>query len=123
MSSILLKTNFHFWVTFILLSVNTFNLDWSKILLFGEQLCSNYREVQNVFAQLLTNDCINPLPDGKILDWSKLKQSADNNFEFDENSRKISKQVENTVGKGEIPCYEQFLLFPQCFQKTSTADT
>ena len=30
---------------------------------------------------------------------------------------KISKQVENTVGKGEIACYEQFLLFPQCFQK------
>ena len=26
-------------------------------------------------------------------------------------------QVENTVGKGEIAPYEQFLLFPQCFQK------
>ena len=25
--------------------------------------------------------------------------------------------VENTVGKGEIACYEQFLLFPQSFQK------
>ena len=23
----------------------------------------------------------------------------------------------NTVGKGEIARYEQFLLFPQCFQK------
>ena len=52
-----------------------------------------------------------------ILDWSKLKQSADNNFKFDENSRKFSKQVENTVGKGEIARYEQFLLFPQCFRK------
>ena len=31
--------------------------------------------------------------------------------------RKFSKQVENTVGKGDIACYEQFLLFPQCFQK------
>ena len=30
---------------------------------------------------------------------------------------KLSKWVENTVGKGEIACYEQFLLFPQCFQK------
>ena len=38
-------------------------------------------------------------------------------FRFDENGRKLSKQVENTVGKGEIACYEQFLLFPQCFQK------
>ena len=25
--------------------------------------------------------------------------------------------VENIVGKEEIACYEQFLLFPQCFQK------
>ena len=24
--------------------------------------------------------------------------------------------VENTVSKGEIACYEQFLLFPQCFE-------
>ena len=31
--------------------------------------------------------------------------------------RKLSKQVGNTVGKGEIARYEQFLLFPQCFQK------
>ena len=27
------------------------------------------------------------------------------------------KGVENTVGKGEIARYEQFFLFPQCFQK------
>ena len=55
----------------------------------------------------------NPLPDDKILDWSKLKQSADDNFELDVNSRKFSKLVENTVGKGD----EQFLLFAQCFQR------
>ena len=61
---------------------------------------------------------INPLPVDKILDGSKLKQSADDNFKFDENSRKFSKWVENTVGKGEIARYEQFLLFPQCFQKS-----
>ena len=29
----------------------------------------------------------------------------------------------NTVGKGEIARYEQFLLFLQRFQKTCTADT
>ena len=46
-----------------------------------------------------------------------MKQSADDNFKFDENSRKFFKWVENTVGKGEIARYEQFLLFPQCFQK------
>ena len=55
-------------------------------------------------------------------DSSKLKELADDNFELDENDRKYSKRVENTVGKGEIARYEQFLLFPQCFQKTSNAD-
>ena len=60
---------------------------------------------------------VNPLPDDKILDWSKLKQSADDNYEFDVNSKNFSKLEENTVGKGEIAHYEQFLLFPQCFQK------
>ena len=58
-----------------------------------------------------------PITRQQILDWSKLKQSADDNFKFDENRRKFSKRVENTVGKGEIARYEQFLLFPQCFQK------
>ena len=59
-----------------------------------------------------------PLPDFKhfpklqILDCSKLKEFADDNFEFDENGRKFSKSVENTVEKGEIALYEQFLLFP-----------
>ena len=35
-----------------------------------------------------------------ITDSSKLKEFADNNFKFDENGRKFSKSVENTVGKG-----------------------
>ena len=68
-------------------------------------------------VQLQINLKLNPLPDDKILDRSKLKQSAGDNFRFDENSRKFYKRVENTVGKGEIARYEQFLLFPQCFQK------
>ena len=38
-------------------------------------------------------------------------------FKFDENGIKLSKWVENIVGKGEIGPYEQFLLVPQCFQK------
>ena len=32
-------------------------------------------------------------------------------------AEKLPKRVENTVGKGEIARYEQFLLFPQFFQK------
>ena len=60
----------------------------------------------------------NPFPNDKILDSSKLKGFADDNFELDDNGRKFSKRVENTMGKGEIARYEQFLLFPQCFQMT-----
>ena len=32
----------------------------------------------------------------------------------------FSKGLENNVGKGEIACYEQFLLFPYCFKNTCT---
>ena len=42
---------------------------------------------------------------------------------FEENGRKFTKRVENTVRKGEIAHYKQFLLLPQCFQKTCTAGT
>ena len=51
----------------------------------------------------------------KILDCSKLKEFADDNFIIDENDRKFSKRVGNTVGKGEIARYKHFLLFPQYF--------
>ena len=56
-------------------------------------------------------------PKRQILDASKLKEFADDNFKFDKNDRKFPKWVENTVGKREIARYEQFLLFPKCFQK------
>ena len=46
-----------------------------------------------------------------------MKEFADDNFKLDENGRKLSKWVENTAGKGEIARYEQFLLFPQHFQR------
>ena len=47
---------------------------------------------------------------------------ADDNTEFDEKRKKLSKRVENEVGKGEIAHNTQFLFFPQCFQKTCSAD-
>ena len=34
----------------------------------------------------------------------------------------LSDRAENIVGNGEIARYEQFLLFPQCFQKLSVVD-
>ena len=62
-------------------------------------------------------------PKRQVLDSSKLKEFADDNFRFDETGRKFSKQVANIVGRGEIARYEQFLLFPQCFQMTCIAAT
>ena len=53
----------------------------------------------------------------------QLTELADNTVKFDKNGRKLSKRVENNVEKGEIACYEQFLFFQQCFQKTCSADT
>ena len=53
----------------------------------------------------------------KFLDALFMKEFEDDNLKFDENGRKFSKRVENTMGKGEIACYEQFLLFPQVFSK------
>ena len=41
-------------------------------------------------------------PKRQILDFSKLKEFADENFKLDENDRKFFKELENTVGKGEI---------------------
>ena len=88
------KTNFYFSVTFILSSANAFILN----------LCELF-------------------PKRQILDSPKLKEFADNNFEFYENGRKFLMRIESTVGKGELAHYEQFLIFPQCFLKTYTADT
>ena len=63
----------------------------------------------NIFINLFPNDKFHS---------SKLKGFAGDNFKFDDNSKKLSKQVGNTEGKGEIARKEQFLLFPQCFQRT-----
>ena len=78
-------------------------------------LVAQQRSSQNSLAKLKYK--YQPITRRQILNSSKLKDSADDNFKFDKNGRKLSKRVENTVGKGEIACYEQFLLFQQCFQK------
>ena len=64
-----------------------------------------------------------PCPKRQILDSSKLKEFANNNFKFYENGREFSKRVENTVARREIACYEHFLLFSQCYQKSCITDT
>ena len=60
---------------------------------------------------------------GKLSKWIENfrlfqpERTAQDNFKFIENIGKLSKWIENSVGKGEIARYEQFLLFPRCFQK------
>ena len=46
-----------------------------------------------------------------------MKEFADDNFKFDKDGVEFPTWVENTVWKGEIARYEQFLLFTQCFQR------
>ena len=64
-----------------------------------------------------------PFPKRQILEAFKMKEFAEDNFKVDENGRKFYKWDEKTVGKGEIACNEQFLLFQQCFHKACTTDT
>ena len=61
-----------------------------------------------------TKPCSLPFPERQIIDSSKLKKFADNDFKFDENGRKFFKRLENTVGKEENAPYKQFLLIQQC---------
>ena len=44
----------------------------------------------------------NPSPKKQILDFSKLKEVVDDNFELDENGRMISKKVENNWEKEKL---------------------
>ena len=61
---------------------------------------------------------INSFPNDKILDWSKLKAFADNKLNVTWELKFVLGR-ENNVGKGENAGYQHFLLFPQCFQKSS----
>ena len=96
------------------------NRSWSRSLepkASQSPSAENNRQVTNFVKQPVTickdkeMTGLNSFPIKQVLDSSKLKELADDNFTFDENGRMFSKWVENTVGKGEIARYEQFLLF------------
>ena len=101
------------WCSNIVINQFCWEVGTKLCLLFistKSKLCSlhiSFRNQQSVWLQFI------PLPDNKILDWSKLKQIADNILKSIE--KKVPNRVGNIVRKGEIACYEQFLLFPQCF--------
>ena len=60
---------------------------------------------------------IYPLPNNKLLDWSKFKAISDNKINVDLKQQLCLGWVENTVGKGENAGYQHFLLFPQVFKR------
>ena len=61
----------------------------------------------------------NSLPNDNLLEWSKLKASAEDKLNLAEKLKFVLGRVENIVGMGENAGYQHFLLFPQCFQKVS----
>ena len=65
---------------------------------------------------------INPFPDNKNLTWSKLKVFAVDKINIILMIISVFDRIENIVGKGENAVYQHFLLFLQCFEKTSFPD-
>ena len=67
-----------------------------------------------------TQPYLNPLPDDKNLGLPKLKAFADDKLNVKLNVARNVKvvfcRIENIVGKEENAGYQNFLLFPQCFQ-------
>ena len=59
---------------------------------------------------------INPFPNDRILDMTKLKAFADDKLNVAKLTVYLFIWVENTVWKGENAGYQHFHLFPQCFQ-------
>ena len=65
------------------------------------------------------DDNFNSLPNDKILDQSKFKAFADKKLITTQKLKFVYERLESIVGKGENAGYQHFLLFPQCFQKLS----
>ena len=65
---------------------------------------------------------VDPLPNDKILDLSKLKAFTEHNLNVYHKLKFALGRIENIVGKGENAGNQHFLLFPQCFQKPSSLE-
>ena len=61
--------------------------------------------------------CIYPLPNKKIIDWSKLKAFVDDKINLNEKFKLVLGRVENIVGKEENVGYQPFFPFPAMFPK------
>ena len=90
----------------------------------GASDCGSKSSFQTeLFTDLSSNQYLNPLPDDKILDWSKLKAFADDKLNVTKMIISVFDRVENIVGKGEIACTSNFSFSHNVFQKASFPDT
>ena len=60
---------------------------------------------------------LSPFPKRQILDSSKLKEFAGENFKFDENEGKSFKRIENTVGKEKLLVTSNFSFSHSAFKR------
>ena len=73
---------------------------------------------QKISAKIAKKLTLSQTTNFRLPKWKSLQTTILNLMKMAESS---SQGVENTVAKGQIARYEQFLLFPECFQKTCTA--
>ena len=101
MFSNLPEIKFKSWVICILsfACTSTLNLDQSKILLFCKELTLYQRAV--------------------FLEGAKFNAFANSRLNVNKMKISVLDMVENIAGKEENADYQQTLLFPQCFQKSS----
>ena len=64
---------------------------------------------------------VNSLPHNKILDFFKLKAFPDDHIHMPQMMKFVFDTIENIVRQRENSGNQHFLLFPQCFQKASSA--
>ena len=97
--------------------------EWSPITLCWLSLVNTFcRSLNPLFTEYdsfvyLAFTILNSVPNGKILEWFRLKAFADYKIKVLEIMTFVFDRIENNVGKGENGGYQHFLLFPQCFQK------
>ena len=115
-----------------MLSAICFSLDQSKILLSSNRLRLDYLSYnktvlskRKTFANAKSNVVpmigmsLNSLPNDKIVDWSKLKEFANDNSNGVQIIIYVHNWEENTVGKEEKCWLPAFSSFPTMFSKAS----
>ena len=68
----------------------------------------------------VTERMLNPLPNDKVCDETKLKAFADNKSNVARMTIALFDRAENNVGKGKNAGYQNFLHFLQCFPESSS---